>query len=367
MKRTVTTDTGERIVRPPGAERPATSAAVRTGPTDRQPPSPAFIFRTLNAHQETAALKAAIELDLFTALGRGAGTIADLARQCSAAERGMRILCDYLTVNGFLAKENDRYGLTPVSAEFLDRQSPKCLASMAEFLGRPEATSAFKDVAALVRKGGTNLAEDALAPDHPMWVTFARSMAPLMALPAQLIARQLRADGRPVRKVLDVAAGHGLFGIALAQNNAGAEIVAVDWPSVLDVARQNAHRAGVSQRYRTLPGSALDVDLGEGYDVALLTNFLHHFDPATCERLLRRVHATLAPNGRAVALEFVPNEDRVSPAVAATFSLIMLGMTAGGEAYTFSEYQGMFSRAGFSRSELRELPPTDERLIIAGK
>jgi SAM-dependent methyltransferase len=83
------------------------------------------------------------------------------------------------------------------------------------------------------------------------------------------------------------------------------------------VARENAAAAGVADRYHTIPGSAFDVEYGDGYDLALVVNFLHHFDPATCEKLLQKVHSSLKQGGRVVLLEFVPNEDRVSPAIPA--------------------------------------------------
>jgi SAM-dependent methyltransferase len=132
------------------------------------------------------------------------------------------------------------------------------------------------------------------------------------------------------------------------------------------VAKENATAAGVANRYRTLPGSAFDVEYGTGYDVILLTNFLHHFDVPTNEKLLRKVHAALALGGRAVTLEFVPNEDRVSPPMSAKFSMIMLAMTVGGDAYTFAEYQKMFGNAGFKSSVLHT-PPMAEQLVVAEK
>ncbi len=109
------------------------------------------------------------------------------------------------------------------------------------------------------------------------------------------------------------------------------------------------------------------MDYGEGYDVVLLTNFLHHFDPPTNEKLLRKVHAALADGGRAVTLEFVPNDDRVSPLGVAGFSLVMLAGTPSGDAYTFAEFDRMFKNAGFSKSEIHELPQVVQQLIVSQK
>lgn len=337
-------------------------------PNPAQQASPERFFEVMHAYQQTESLKAAIELDVFTAIGEGAVTAAALARRCAASERGMRILCDFLAVIGFLTKQENRYALAPDSAMFLDRRSPAYLATAVKFLSSPMLTDGFKDLAAAVRKGGTVVgAEGTLAPEHPIWVEFARAMAPMMALPAELIAQLVGAPSGNNCKVLDIAAGHGLFGITIAKHNPNAEIAAVDWPKVLEVAKENARAAGVERRYRALPGSAFEVNYGTGYDLVLLTNFLHHFDAPACEKLLRKVHAALSPGGRAVTFEFVPNEDRVSPPIPAKFSMIMLACTPSGDAYTFAEYKRMFRNAGFSSSTLHPLPPAPQQVVISQK
>lgn len=333
-----------------------------------QQPSPQLFFQTINAYQRTEALKAAIELELFTAIGEGNTSSSQLAKRCETSERGMRILCDYLCIIGFLGKDGTNYSLTQDSAVFLDQRSPAYLGGATEFISTKKLTDHFKNFADLVRKGGS-LDEDGgtVAPDNPIWVKFARGMAPMMAMPSQLLAKLADPAADRKLKVLDIAAGHGFFGIAFAVNNKQAEVVALDWAKVLEVAKENASNAGVADRYSTIGGSAFDVDFGSGYDLILLTNFLHHFDPATCETLLRKVHNALAEGGRAVTLEFVPNEDRISPPDAAAFSVMMLGSTPSGDAYTFSELERMFANAGFASSEIHELPPTIQRAVISQK
>jgi ubiquinone/menaquinone biosynthesis C-methylase UbiE len=337
-----------------------------TNPTARPatPPNPGRIFQTLNAYQQTAALRAAIELEVFTAIGEGATTAAAIAARIKASERGTRILCDYLVILEFLSKNGAHYRLTPESALFLDKRSPAYTGTVVQFLNAPEFVHSFDHLTAAVRKGGTVMSEDGtVAAENPLWVEFARSMAPLMRMPAQAIAEMAAGSG-PCR-VLDLAAGHGLFGIEIAKKNPQAEIVALDWKNVLEVAKENARLAGLDGRHHTLPGSAFEVEFGGGFNLVLLTNFLHHFDVAACEKLLRKVHAAMAPGGRAVTLEFVPNDDRVSPPEAASFALIMLGSTPHGDAYTFAEYERMFANAGFARSELHRMPNSPHSVIVS--
>jgi ubiquinone/menaquinone biosynthesis C-methylase UbiE len=192
-------------------------------------------------------------------------------------------------------------------------------------------------------------------------------MAALMFMPAELMARLVDPEANQKLKILDIAAGHGLFGIAFAKNNPNVEVVALDWANVLEVAKENAKKAGVADRYSTINGSAFEVPFGEGYDIVLLTNFLHHFDPPTCEILLRKVHAAIGAVGRAVTLEFVPNDDRITPPEAASFSMMMLGSTPAGDAYTFAELEKMMTAAGFGKSELHSLEPSIEQVVIAYK
>jgi ubiquinone/menaquinone biosynthesis C-methylase UbiE len=333
-----------------------------------QQPSPQLFFQTINAHQQTEALKAAIELEVFTAIGEGNTNAADIAKRCNATEKGTRILCDFLTIMGMLTKDNNSYGLTLDSAVFLDKRSPAYLGGATEFLCSPMLTEGMKDIAGAVRRGGTMMKGDGtVEPNNPVWVKFARGMAPMMAMPAQLIAKLIDPQGNQKLKVLDIAAGHGLFGLAFATNNQNAEITALDWSAVLEVAKENAAKAGVADRYSTIEGSAFDVEFGTGYDIVLLTNFLHHFDVPTCEALLKRVHASLKEGGRAVTLEFVPNDDRVTPPEAAGFSMMMLTSTSSGDAYTFAELESMFAHAGFASSTFHPLPPTIQSVVISQK
>ena len=327
-------------------------------------PSPALVFDTFNGYQRTQALKTAIELELFTAIGEGNSTAKTIAERCGASERGTRILCDFLTIAGFLTKQGDDYSLTLDSATFLDQRSPAYMGTVSNFILSPHIRDNFDRLTETVRNGGF-AADTAFEPDHPMWVEFARSMQPMMALPAQLMAQVVDPAKEKKLRVLDIAAGHGLYGIAFAKQNPQAEVTAVDWPKVLEVAKENAEAAGVADRFHTNPGSAFDVDYGTGYDLVLLTNFLHHFDRKTCESLLRKVRAALADGGRAATLEFVPNDDRVTPPQAAAFSMQMLGGTPSGDAYTFAELEQMFHNAGFARSEMHEIPPSIERVVIS--
>jgi hypothetical protein len=326
-------------------------------------PDPGLILEALCAFQLTEALKGAIELDVFSHIAAGAVTAAAIAERVGGSERGIRILCDYLTVRGFLSKDDGRYSCSPTAAVFLDTRQPSYIGSMANFLANDRLMKSFRNLAGSARKGGT-VATSTVSPNDPVWVEFARSMAPFIGMIAGIVAPIVATPGRP-QKVLDVAAGHGMFGLRVAQANPSATVYGTDWADVLKVALENASSLGVADRYHTIPGSAFDVDLGTGFDLVLVPNFLHHFDTPTNVSLLKKLRGAMTAGGTIAIVEFVPNEDRVSPPIPAAFSLQMLGGTEHGEAYTFSDLDAMLAEAGFSNRRAQPLGPTPQTLVTA--
>lgn len=331
-------------------------------------PTPERIWQMITGFQATAAIKAAIELSVFTKIAEGAKTTSDIAAAAGAAERGIRILCDTMTVLGLLNKSGDEYSLADDAAFFLVRTSPAYLGDMTNFILSPQQKAGFENLTAAVINGGAVAGENAsIDPESPMWATFARSMAGMMMPSAMTMAAGLGYEQDAAIKVLDIAAGHGMFGITVARAYPNAQIHALDWRIVLEVAQENAEKFGVADRYHKIEGSAFDADFGEGYDVILVTNFLHHFDIPTCETFLKRCHAALKPDGQVLTLEFVPNDDRVTPPGESMFPLVMLAATPAGDAYTFKELDSMLKNAGFSQNEHRPMQGMPQHWIISRK
>ena len=156
-----------------------------------------------------------------------------------------------------------------------------------------------------------------------------------------------------------------MYGIMVGKKYPNAQIYGADWSNVLTVAKENAEKMGVADRYHTIPGNAFETDFGTDYEVILIPNFLHHFDAKTNEEFLRKVNSALAEDGKVMTVEFVPNDDRISPPPSAMFALVMLAATPAGDAFTYAELKEMFQNAGFTKHEIVELHPMPQHLIIS--
>lgn len=321
-------------------------------------------MEAINGIQKAAVARAAVELDVFTLLARGHNTVESLAIATGCAPKGIRVLMDALTVLEMVDKQNGAYRLTPDSAVFLNRDSPEFMADSILFTHSDFVQRAFQSFTEAVRIGGAAVdAEGTVGAGHPVWIQYARGMMALARPQARTVVELAPAAHR----ILDIATGHGLFGILLLQAHPEATCLAVDWENVLPSALENARAAGVDGRFQTLAGSAFEVDFGTGYDTVLLPNFLHHFQPAACVRLLRRLAEAMVPGGRLFIIAPIPNEDRVSPSAPAWFATMMLATTPSGDAYTESEYATLLREAGFGEPELHPVPGSARSVLVSVK
>jgi 2-polyprenyl-3-methyl-5-hydroxy-6-metoxy-1,4-benzoquinol methylase len=319
------------------------------------------------SYQKTAALKAAIELDLFTSIGDDCLSAERLSEITGASPRGVRILCDFLCVIGFIQKKTNGYYLSMEAKRFLDQRSPYYMADIINFYASNEMViQVMKNPSSYVIRGGAlDLAN--ISPDDPIWVNFAQSMIPFASVTAKRTAVYVAKNAMQPRKILDVGAGHGLFGIELAKRINEAVVVAVDGDNVLQLAKRNAELAGLADRYQTISGNAFDMDWGDRYDLVLLSNILHHFDQDECVRLLKKAKTFLSIDGAVFVIDIVPNPDRISPPEQAIFAFFMLATTPKGDAYTCDEYEQMAKEAGLILKDSKKLLPTPQTLLNFGR
>ena len=312
-------------------------------------------------------LEAAIKHRVFDALDGGAKTVPELARATGASERGLAAIVNVLVGLDFLAKDaQGRYSLTPESAAFLVSTKPGFQGGMIrhcsehlipKWLSLNEIVATGRPVEAVnEQETGTDFFQE-----------FVNDILPLSYPAAQALARHLDcdADGRRVR-VLDLAAGSGVWGIAQAQCSDAVQVTAVDWPGVIPVTRKTVSRFGLAERFSFVEGDLLEADFGSGYDVAILGHILHSEGRERSRALLAKTFQALGSGGTIAIAEFVVNQERTGPVNALFFAVNMLVNTDTGDTYSFEEISGWLAEAGFVNARTLEAPGPSP-LILATK
>ncbi len=314
-------------------------------------------------------LEVAVRNKLFDLLDTGPKTLAELCAATGNSPRGLRAIANALVGMELLRRDGDRYALTPESEAFLVSNKPAFQGGF--FHHTSDLMPAWLTLNDIVRTGRPYRAVNQQGQGGEFFEQFVEHLFPLSYAAAKLLADTLADDlapgkaGAPVT-VLDIAAGSGVWGIALAQKSPAVHVTAVDWPRVTPVTRRIAQRQGVGDRVHTVEGDLLEADFGAGHRVATLGHILHSEGEGRSRKLLARVLDALAPGGTIAIAEFTPNADRTGPPNALIFAVNMLVNTEEGDTYTFAEVSQWLTDTGFENP--REIDaPSVAPLILANK
>jgi ubiquinone/menaquinone biosynthesis C-methylase UbiE len=331
-----------------------------------KPVTPERIFALWFGYAPPLMLEAAVQNRLFDALAAGPQTAAQVASTTGASGRGVRILLNGLVGLELLTKSGDAYALTPESATFLVSSKPSFRGGMFRHTSR-QILPNWMHLADAVRTGKPALAVNQEQSGAPFFREFVEDLFANNYDSAKRLADDLQIvkASAPVR-VLDIAAGSGVWSIALAEKSPQVQVTVVDWPEVIPVCQKITARHLVAERYRYLPGDLLQVDYGTGFHVATLGHILHSEGAARSQALIAKVFAALAPGGTIMIAEMIANEERTGPAHALVFALNMLIHTEQGDTFTDGEMRGWLQSAGFTEVRLLNVPGPSP-LILASK
>ncbi|MGO9832991.1 MAG: methyltransferase [Polyangiaceae bacterium] len=339
-----------------------------TNPNSGGPQGPGAVLQMLQGAQVTAVLSAAIDLGVFAALATGPLPVDKVATRIESPARSTRILLDALVVLGLLTKDGASYILGPLAAAHLVPDRPGYVGAMANVVASPTMWTGISRLKEAVRAGGSVLEDHGETPRHPFWEVFAQSTVGMSAPAAAAIEGTLHdwIASKPSVRVLDVAAGSGTYGFTLAKNP-NVQLASLDWPNVLVHTRKAGARFGVdASRVKYLEGDLFELNWAGPYDVVLLSQIYHHFDPETCLRLTQKAAGALAPGGKVVVQDFL-SDDAVKNPAAAMFSVTMLVWTRSGEAYSLKDYEKWFGQTGLTRPKLHTFDGMPSSVLIADK
>ena len=313
-------------------------------------------------------IEAAIRHRVFNLLDEGAKSIEKLCAETRASPRGLCAILNALVGFELLAKDDEgRYALTPESAMFLVSGKPTFHGAFFLLTSEP-MLSAWGKLYEIVRSGRPEKHINQVQDGVPFFGKFVEEIFPIHCAAAQRLGEALGVPKvvAPL-SVLDLAAGSGVWSIALAQQSSHVRVTAVDWPGVISITQNVAARLGVADRFRFVEGDLLEANFGGGYGIATAGHILHSEGEERSRLLLKKTFDALAPGGTMAIAEILVDEDRTAPLPALIFAVNMLVNSDQGDTFSLGEISGWLRDVGFERVRTVEAPGLAPLLILATK
>jgi SAM-dependent methyltransferase len=332
--------------------------------TTSAPVTPERIMQFAWGYVPPLVLEAAVRHRVFDVLDSGPKTIAQVQKETGASERGLTAVMHALVGMNFLARDKQGlFSLTPESSAFLVSTKPGFQGGLLRH-GSEQLIPKWLHLNKIVETGRPAASVNLEEAGGDFFQQFVVDIFPLSYPAAQTLSRHLSADA--VARVLDLAAGSGVWSIALAQGSEKATVTVVDWPEVIPITRKTVSKFGLAERYSFIAGDLLQADFGSGHTVATLGHILHSEGRDRSRELLKKTFKALAPGGTIAVAEFLVNADRTGPLNGLFFAVNMLVNTDSGDTYSFEEISGWLKEAGFMNPRTVDAPGPSP-LILATK
>ena len=319
------------------------------------------------AYAPPLIISAAVNNKVFDTLESGGKTLEQISKETGGSARGLRAIMDALVGLKLLKKDRQsKYSLTPESEAFLISEKPGTLAG---FFGSilPIMASRWLWLADIVRGGRPAVAVNHETEGTEFFSQLVETIIPMSYPGAQKLADHLKvANSKEQVRVIDLAAGSGIWGIAVAQKSPRVRVTAVDWAGMIPTTKRITGKFGVRDRFDFIEGDLAEANFGSGHDVATLGHILHSEGEQRSRQLLKKVFGALKSGGTIAIAEWLVDDNRSKPLHSLMFAVQMLVNTEMGDTFSFNEIKKWLQDAGFKK--VRKLDaPGPSPLILATK
>ena len=319
------------------------------------------------AYAPPLIITAAVSNKVFDSLESGSKTVDQISKETGASARGLRMLMNALVGLELLKKDrHQKYSLTPESAAFLVSNKPGALAGFFR-LNVTQLVSKWLQLGDVVRTGRPAQAVNQEGEGTEFFSGLVENIIPMSYATAQTLADHLKlAKAKNEVRVLDLAAGSGIWGIVLAQASARVRVTAVDWAGMIPTTKRITQKFSVGARFKFIEGDLLEADFGSGYDIATLGHILHSEGEERSRQLLKKTFRALKSGGTIAIAEWLVNDERTQPLPPLMFAVQMLVNTEKGDTFSFNEIKSWLEEAGFKKVRKLEAPGPSP-LVLATK
>ena len=328
--------------------------------------TPERLMQFGSAYAPPLIIGAAVSNKVFDTLVTGPKTVEEVSKATGSSVRGLRSIMNALVGLELLTKNGDKYSLTPESEAFLVSNKPGTLAGFFP-MSMKRLIPLWLKLDETVRTGQPSEARNEEHPGTEFFTELVENIIPMSYASAQALADHLQvAQSKQPTRVLDIAAGSGIWGIVLAQKSPQVEVTAVDWAGMIPTTKRITQKFDVADRFKYIEGDIGEVDFGNGYDIATLGHILHSEGEERSLRLIKKTFGALKPGGTIAIADWLVNDERTEPLPSLIFAVTMLVNTEKGDTFSFNEIKNWLEEAGFKNVRTLEAPGPSP-LVLATK
>ncbi len=319
-----------------------------------------------HAFKQSGALMAAIEVDLFTYISQGAGTIEEICRKTGLSLWAGTKLVDTCAALGLLTKSGMNYSNAADVERFLVKGKQAYIGPW--IIGGRDTYDLWKEVAAILTgkkpPKGKGLYEHAWKDVQSARQLHEATYSVGLAAGYKL-AKTIDLSNSSL--LLDLGGGSGCYSIALVSGFPALKAIVMDYPTVCEVAKQFINEADLADRITTYGGDLIKADFPPNADLMLLSSNLPNFSSRQLEIIITKAYQALTSKGIMIILGEALNDDRTGPLEPVLYSLEEALVGGEGEGHTRAEVKGLLEKAGFQKVEIDEFIPEILTKFVAYK
>ncbi|HVG33055.1 MAG TPA: methyltransferase [Pyrinomonadaceae bacterium] len=343
----------------------ATQVNTSDGAQGQLPP-PIVLMQMATGYIVSQALYVAAKLQVADLLKDGPRTSEELAQAAGADARFLyRTLRALASVGVFAETEQGSFTLTP-TAELLRTDVQGSMHAMVIWMNEPFHWRVFEEMLDAVKTGKLAFEQVFGMEPFPYLVQhpelariFNNAMTSFSLMSAPTVTAAY--DFSSIKKLVDVAGGHGLLISSILKANPHMQGVLFDMPTVIEGAGRLIEEAGVSDRCEKVAGNFFE-SVPEGGDAYIMKHIIHDWDDERSLTILKNCYRAMTENGKLLLVEVV-----IPPGNEPSFGKIMdieMMLLPGGTERTEAEYRELFAAAGFRLT--RVVPTQSPASVIEG-
>jgi len=328
---------------------------------EKQQWNPGTLLQLSGQYWATCTLHAAVQLDVFTAIGEQQFPAGDIAKKLNVNQEGVVRLLNALTALNLLKKENEFFSNTRASKTFLSKDSPGYIGYMISHHHHLVESWSKLDQAV---QTGTPVRERGSHTSSEWRESFLMGMFNMAMSMAPMVVDKIDLSGRS--HLLDLGGGPGTYAIHFCMKNPKLKGTVYDLPTTRPFAEKTIEKFDLTDRIDFIDGNYVNEGIEGVYDVAWLSHILHGESQQDCQRIIQKAVSVLKPGGMIIVHDFILNNSMDGPLFPALFSLNMFLGTSGGQSYSEKQINGMLSEAGVKQIRRLSFQGPTESGIITG-